>query len=128
MWIFWALLSALFAASRRTSQKRIATKLNYFTIGLGIQILSLPIVTISLLLRGGFLNPLHLGMHFWLPLLLIAVVFYPLNAYLSTQAIKHDELSKVLPLQSLWPVFTLLPAWAMLHETPKPVATIGIAL
>jgi transporter family protein len=41
---------------------------------------------------------------------------------------KQGELSCVLPLQSLWPVLSLLPAWLFLHETPTLVACIGIVL
>jgi uncharacterized membrane protein len=128
MWILWALLSALFAATRRTNQKRIANKLNHFTIGLGVQLFALPVVTAVLLYQGNFLNPLILGGNFWLPLLVVSFVFYPVNTFLSVQAIKNDELSKVLPLQSLWPVFSLLPAGVTFHEIPSLVATIGIAL
>jgi len=128
MWIFWALLSAIFSATRRTNQKRISSKLNHFTIGLGVQLFSLPVLTSVLWYRGNFLNPLNLGLNFWLPLLLISFVFYPISTFLSVQAIKNDELSKVLPLQSLWPVFSLLPAWLAFHEIPSLIAAVGIAL
>jgi uncharacterized membrane protein len=128
MWIIWALLSAFFAATRRTNQKRIAGKLNHFTIGLGVQLFSLPVATAVLLYYGNLINPLSLGRNFWLPLLVVSFVFYPLNTFLSVQAIKNDELSKVLPLQSLWPVFSLLPAWLTFHEIPSSIATTGIAL
>ena len=121
-----ALLSAVLAAVRRTNQKQIARRLHPFTIGFMMQILALPVIAVALLLHGNLLNPTHLGMHFWLPLMVVSFVFYPLNAYWSTQAIKHDELSTVLPLQSLWPVFSLLPAWLMLGEKPSFMATLGI--
>jgi uncharacterized membrane protein len=128
MWIVWALLSAVFAAVRRTNEKQLTHHLNHFTIGFMVQLLSLPIILMALVLHGGFINPLHLGLHFWVPLLVVCVGFYPLNAFLYLQAIKHSELSKVLPLQSLWPVFSLLPAWLMLGEVPTFVAIAGMVL
>lgn len=128
MWIIWALLSALFAATRRTQEKQLTHHLNHFTIAFVTQLLSLPIILLVLILHGGFMNPLHLGLDFWLPLVIICIGFYPLNAFLYLQAIKHSELSKVLPIQSLWPVFSLIPAWLILHEIPTVISTIGILL
>lgn len=128
MWILWALLSALFAATRRTQEKQLTHHLNHFTIAFVVQLLSLPVIFLALTLDGGFLNPLHLGLNFWLPLVIVCVGFYPLHAFLYLQAVKHGELSKVLPIQSLWPVFSLIPAWLTLGEIPTIIATAGILL
>lgn len=128
MWILWALLSALFAATRRTQEKQLTHHLNHFTIAFAMQLLSLPVIFLALILHGGFLNPLHLGLNFWLPLVIVCIGFYPLHAFLYLQAVKHDELSKVLPIQSLWPVFSLIPAWLTLGEIPTIIATAGILL
>ncbi|MDB5166593.1 MAG: protein of unknown function transrane [Candidatus Saccharibacteria bacterium] len=128
MWILWALLSALFAATRRTQEKQLTHHLNHFTIAFVVQLLSLPIILLALILHGGFINPLHLGLNFWLPLIVVCIGFYPLNAFLYLQAVKHSELSKVLPIQSLWPVFSLLPAWLTLGEIPTIISTVGILL
>jgi uncharacterized membrane protein len=128
MWIIWALLSALLAAMRRTNEKQLTYRLNHFTIAFVTQLLSLPIISVALLLHGVSFNPLHLGLNFWLPLLFMSAGFWPLNAYLYLQAIKHGELSKVLPVQSLLPVLTLLPAWLSLGEVPTIIAVLGIVL
>ncbi len=126
MWIFWALSSALFAASRRPLEKKLVNQLHHFTYGFIVQLLSLPIITVALLLNGKFLNPLHLGVSFWLPLLIVGLVFYPLNSFLYLQAVKRGDLSKVLPIQSLWPVFALIAAWLTLGEIPTIVASTGV--
>lgn len=128
MWIIWALISALMAAVRRTNEKQLTHHLHYFTLAFVTQLLSLPIILAVLLLHGHILNPLHLGLSFWLPLLIICLGFYPLNSFLYLQAIKHGELSKVLPIQSLWPILTLLPAWLMLGEVPTIISVLGIVL
>lgn len=128
MWILWALLSALFAATRRTQEKQLTHHLNHFTIAFVAQLLSLPVILLALIFHGGFINPLHLGLYFWLPLTIVSIGFYPLNAFLYLQAVKHSELSKVLPIQSLWPVFSLAPAWLTLGEVPSVISTIGIFL
>jgi uncharacterized membrane protein len=128
MWIILALISAICAAARRTNQKKIATKINHFTYGFAVQLLGLPFIIVALLLYGKILNPMHLKASFWIPLVIVSFAFYPLNAYLAMQAIKEDELSKVLPLQSLWPVFSLLPAWLMLGQVPTILATLGVII
>jgi uncharacterized membrane protein len=128
MWIFWALLSALLVASRRPFEKIIITKLHHFTYSFLVQSVSLPILAGIVLINRKFLNPFSLGVRFWLPVLIVSVGFYPLNAFLYKLAIKDGELSKVLPLQSLWPVFALLLAWLTLGETPGLVAGVGVIL
>lgn len=128
MWIFWALTSATLVASRRPFEKKIINKLHHFTYGFLVQCVSLPILATIVALNGNFINPLSLGCNYWLPLLAISLIFPPLNTFLYTQAIKNGELTKVLPLQSLWPVFALMLAWLTLGEVPSVIAVIGISL
>jgi len=128
LWIILALFSALFAATRRTSEKQLTHRLHYFSIALATQLLSLPIIFVVLIIHGRIQNPFSLGLDFWVPLIIVSIGFYPLNAFLYLKAIKESELSSVLPIQSLWPVLTLLPAWLILREVPNVVATIGIVL
>lgn len=128
MWILLALLSAVCAASRRTTEKRLTARFHNYTIAFITQLFSLPIIGTALLIDGRFIDPFTLGPRFWLPLLFTSVFFYPLNAFLYLQAIKGSELSSVLPIQSLWPVFTLLPAWLVLGQVPSVVAIIGIII
>ncbi len=128
MWIFLALFSALLAACRRTNEKNLTHQLHHYTIAFVVQLMSLPIIGIALILLGHVLNPFTLGIKFWVPLIVTSIGFYPLNAFLYLQAIKHNDLSTVLPIQSLWPVFSLLPAWLILNEIPSLVAIMGILL
>ena len=128
MWIFWALLSAVFVACRRPLEKKVINDLHHLTYGLLIQLVSLPILLAIVVISGKMLNPLSLSLNYWLPLLVISAVFPPINTFLYTHAIRRGELSKVLPLQSLWPVFTLLLAWLTLDEIPGFIASIGVLL
>lgn len=126
MWIFYALLSAVLVAGRRPLEKKVMNELHPFTYGFLVQCVSLPVLATIAVLSGKLVNPLHLGAQYWLPLVVIAIVFPPLNTFLYTYAIKKGELSKVLPIQSLWPVFALLLAWVTLNETPTAVASLGL--
>ena len=126
MWILWALLSAIFAAARRPFEKQTVKNIHHFSYGFLTQCLSLPVVAGAMLLAGKMLNPFHLGVRFWVPALVSGVAFYPVNVYLYRRAIKDGELSKVLPLQSLSPVFALLLAWLTIGEVPTAIASVGI--
>lgn len=126
MWFLYASASALFASVRRTSEKQLSNKLNHFTLGWTIQMAALPVLLLELLAFGPIFNPLKLGMNFWLPTLLIWVGFYPLNQFLYINAFRHGELSKILPLSSLGPVFSLILGWVLLAQVPSFIATIGI--
>lgn len=128
MWFFLALLSAVLGGVRRSSEKRLLSNVNHFTLGWAVQVFSLPVCLAVLFVSGSFLNPLQLGLGFWLPLLLVVVVFYPVNTWLFYKALKEGELSKVLPVQSLMPVFSLVLAWLLVGEVPTIVAVCGVLL
>ncbi len=89
-----------------------------------MQFFSLPIIIIAMMLSGEYINPLQLGLDFWIPLL----VFYPVNTWLFYKALNLGELSKVLPVQSLIPVLSLGIAWVTLGEIPTTVASIGVLI
>lgn len=115
-------------AARRPLEKNVIGELHHFTYKFLVQCVSLPILVIIVMLSGQMLNPMNLSLNFWLPLVIVSLVFPPLNAYLYTHAIREGELSKVLPIQSLWPVFALLLAWLTLGEVPSTIATSGVML
>jgi uncharacterized membrane protein len=126
MWYIFALLSALFASVRKTNEKQLSYKLNHFTIGWSVQLLSLPAIGLFLLTTSKLFNPFTLGPNFWLPMIAICIGFYPLNTFLVLSALRHGELSKTVPLQSTGPVFGLLMGWLLLGQKPTLLATLGI--
>lgn len=128
MWIHWALLSAVFAAFRRTSEKQLANKYDSFVMGLSAQITSLPILALAYVAHGVFTNPFSMSLKFWLALLWVGIVFYPLNSYLYLRAIRHSEISSVLPIQSLGPVFGMLTGYLLLNESLAVAATVGLCV
>jgi drug/metabolite transporter (DMT)-like permease len=126
MWYLFALLSACSSTIRRAGDKRLSHKLHHLTLGWAQQLCSLPIIILAQILFGRFFNPFTLGANFWLPTLLYAVALYPLFIYFYINAIKHGELSKVLPIQSLTPIFVMITARIFIGQTPTPLAVLGI--
>jgi uncharacterized membrane protein len=127
MWIFWALLSAVLVAIRRPFEKNAIKDIDHFTFGFLVQSISLPIILAIVILNKKLLNPMQLGLGFWIPVI-TSIGYYPLSAYLYKKAMKDSELSKVLPLQSLWPVFGLILAWPTLGQVPTLVSSAGVIL
>lgn len=128
MWIFLALLSAVLAASRRVSDKRLSTRLDHRNLGFMMQLFGLPVVLASCLAAGQLLNPFQLEAGFWIALALICMGFYPLNNFLYYQSLKQGELSNIMPIMSLWPVCSLLPGWLLFAEVPSVLGMLGIVL
>jgi uncharacterized membrane protein len=126
MWYLYALLSAVLASVRKTNEKQLSHKLNHFTIGWTLQLISLPVIIAALLIRGMLFNPFTLGPKFWLPTIAIWLGFYPLNTFFYVNAMKHGELSKILPLQSIGPIFGLSLGWIFLNQKPTLAASLGI--
>jgi uncharacterized membrane protein len=128
MWYLYALLSAVFASVRKTNEKQLSHRLNHFTIGWTLQLISLPVIIAALLVRGKLFNPLTLGPKFWLPTIAIWLGFYPLNTFFYVNAMKHGEMSKILPLQSIGPIFGLCLGWILLNQKPTLTASFGIII
>jgi len=128
MWFFYALLSAIFATVRRTNEKVTARSLNHFSIGWLVQGLSLPVICLAMLCWHAALNPWTLGIRFWLPLVIIWVAYYPLNTYLYVHAYRHGEFSKILPLQSLSPLFSAICGYVAFGQQPAGYAVFAMAI
>lgn len=126
MWFYLALLSAVLAGFRRTGEKRLLATFDHFTVGWAMQLFSLPLALTVLVISRQFINPLTLGLNFWLPSALVTLIFYPLNTWLYYSAIKQAELSKVLPIQSIGPALSAIFALLILREMPSVPAIIAI--
>lgn len=126
MWYLFALLSACSSTLRRAGDKQLSHKLNYLTLGWAQQLCSLPVVVLVQVLSGKLVNPLTFSAHFWVPTVLYAAILYPLFLYFYLYSIKHGELSKVLPIQSLTPIFVMITARVFLGQAPTLPAMLGI--
>jgi uncharacterized membrane protein len=126
MWFYLALLSAATVAFRRVRDKRLTIQYPDFTLSWLGQALSLPVVCAILAFSGQFTNPSLLGSEFWIPTLMVGVLFYPFNSYLYLQAIKRGELSKVIPIQSLQPLANVTTGLLVLSELPTRMGLGGI--
>lgn len=125
MWFLLAFLSSFSYSFRRFSEKTLAHKVDHFTLGFAVQAFSLPGITL-LLFFTDIPNLFSLSGNFWYPLLIIWLIFYPVQAYFYYKSLREGDISYVLPLMSLVPIFTTISSWILLGEVPSMFGFIGI--
>jgi len=125
MWFFLAFASAFFYSFRRISEKRLSQKINHFLLGWAVQAFSLP-GTVLLLFFATIPSLSSLSSNFWIPLLIIWIFLYPIQAYFYYKSLKHGDVSYILPLFSLVPIFNIVTSWVLLGEIPSIVGFLGI--
>lgn len=123
MWIFYALLTALFFATSDALAKRALTTRDEYVVAWIRLVFSLPVLFLSLL----FIEFPPLDPVFWaatlsaLPLEVTAIILY-------TRALKVSPMSLTIPFLSLTPVFLIATSYAMLGETVSLRGASGISL
>jgi len=125
MWFFLSLASTFLYSFRRFSEKKLADKTDHFILGWAVQAFSLPGVALTLFFAT-IPGLTSLSYNFWIPLLIIWLILYPLQAYFYYKSLKEGEVSFVLPLMSTIPIFTVVISWFLLGELPSFVGFLGI--
>jgi uncharacterized membrane protein len=123
IWILPAIGAALINAANSAIAKKQTTKLEPLATNWSWYFYSLIIV-----LPLTFLNGLpHIDLTFWLALLL-RTILDAFAAILYIQSIKRSDLSLVLPLLALTPLFLLFAGWLVNGDLPTTFGFIGVAL
>ncbi len=126
MWLIVSVINMLFVAATRLVQKSFvnhsdmnAFRLNWMMFGAG-----LPLTITIIALQWQAIT--HLHWQFWLDLAAVVCGYYPAVSYLYIKVIRENELSDVLPLQSVVPVFTAFFGWLWLAQDPSWLAFGGL--
>lgn len=126
MWLTVSIINMLAVTATRLVQKRFvngsdmnAFRLNWVMFGAGLPITLAIIVTHWHAIT-------QLSWPFWLDLIAVVGGYYPAVSYLYIHVIRENELSNVLPLQSLVPVFTAFFGWLWLSQNPSGLAFGGL--
>lgn len=125
MWFLFALTSTFFYSFRRFSEKGLSEKIDHFTLGWAVQAFSLPLITV-LLFFTTIPTLFSLSGRFWIPLLIIWFILYPLQAYFYYRSLKEGNVTYVLPLMSLIPIFNVLISWFLVQEIPSLLGFLSI--
>lgn len=125
IWITFSLLAAMLWAVVNVTDKYTMSKLVQEPL---IPIVVLGLVGLAMALVIGYVYHFPLMSPWHLLLAFLAGAFYVLTTYFYYQALKRDEVSKVIPLYYLSPVFILLMALEVLNEVLRWEQYLGMLL
>lgn len=128
MWFLFASINAAIGGSRRVYEKNLTNHFSNFSMGFIVQAFSL-IPTLGLF----FFLPLpedlvHFSwLRFWMPLLIIWIVLYPVQTYFGYRALREGELSSVTPILALLPAINVLTSYFFIGEEISFGGILGIS-
>lgn len=97
-------------------------------MGLGIRLFALPFFVLPFAFAPQTFLPLNmLSWNFWLPVLVVSFVLTPIETYFYYRAIRLEEISLALPIDTLDVVIATIIAALFLREIPTLPAIVGIA-
>ncbi|OGG67191.1 hypothetical protein A3C21_01000 [Candidatus Kaiserbacteria bacterium RIFCSPHIGHO2_02_FULL_59_21] len=127
MWLELSLVSAVLLGVRRIYEKQLTATFGNFSLSFLTLVFALPPALALLLFFPIPEDIAHLPWRFWWPLLVIWLVLYPIQNYFLFRSLREGELSAVLPISALLPVFNLATSYAILGEGPSALGIAGIA-
>lgn len=128
MWLALALISAFASAFVRVYEKNLSADFGNFSLGFATKAFSLaPLLVLCLFLPMPE-SILDLSWNFWWPLIVIWLVLYPVQTYFLYRAIREGELSQVIPVLALLPVFNIGTSYVLINELPTLMGAAGIVV
>ena len=123
IWILLGFLSAFSQAGRAIFSKKILKDTDEYIAAFANRLLT-SIILLPLLF---FINIPQLGKEFWI-VLIISAIFLGFNTILYMKAVKLTDVSLIMPLYSLVPLFVLISSPFIIKEIPSIYGFIGILL
>ncbi|GEM_PF-1389625 len=128
MWLTLAFVSAITSGILRIYEKEWSANFGNFSLGFLTKVLALPPLFVLLFFLPLPENIAALPWDFWWPLLIIWIVLYPIQTYFLYRSIREGELSVVIPVMALMPVFNIATSFFLIDELPTAYGFFGIAL
>ncbi len=126
MWIFAAIFSMILSAVRRVYDKRLSGHFGNFSLAFIMNLFAFIPIGLMVFFFPRPHDILHLPWQFWWPLILSSLI-YPLQIYCYIRAIREGEMSAILPLVTLTPIFNIATSFVLVHEVPSALGFLGIA-
>ncbi len=117
----------ILSATRRVYDKRLTGHFGNFPLAFVMNIFSFLPFCVMLFFFPLPKDVFNLPLNFWAPLLLSATV-YPLQVYCYFRAIREGEMSAVIPLVTLAPIFNIATSFVLVGEVPSTLGFIGISV
>lgn len=123
MWVFLALITALFTSFKDVCGRIALGKSDHYIVAWAWTACSLPFLLVYVLIDG---VP-EIGPNFWFAALGSTIIL-SIAAVLFFRAIKVSDLSIAVPMLAFTPAFLLITSPLMIKEFPEPVGILGIFL
>ncbi len=128
MWILFTVISMATSATRRIYDKNLTGHFRNIYLMFIMNIFGFIPFTLLLFIFPIPKDVFHLGWSFWWPVLASCIVQFPLQMLFYLKAIKQGEMSSVMPLLALSPVFNVFSSMLLVREFPSHFGYLGIIL
>lgn len=128
MWFYLAIGSAVIYAFKGILEKRIISRVNNFVLAFAVRFFALPFFFIPFLFNKKLLQVNFSDPHFWLPVVIVALVLTPFEAFFYYKSLEFEEATLVLPILTIGPAFTAFYGALFLKEIPSFEGVVGILL
>lgn len=129
MWFYFAILSAIIYSFKGILEKSVLRRSNRHITGFAVRLYALPFLLIPLIVHPKLVVPIdQLDKSFWVSVLYISLISYPIETIFYLKAVKKEEVSLILPILSVAPILTMLFALIILKEVPSVVGIGGMAI
>lgn len=129
MWITFALVSAFAYSIRSIIEKAFIYKIDKFILAFGLRFFALLFFLIPLFFDHSLLPDLSsLSKNFWVATLWVSLISSPLEILLYYKALQIEEVTFLIPLLSIAPIFTTLINLAFFNDTLTFFGIIGLFL
>lgn len=125
MWLIFSLLAMSLLVLRRSTEKKLADKIESTSMAWLQQLFALPFLVLMLPLATVY-NPFNLSHKFWLTLL-ICVVCSSFDLILYFKAIQLGDISIIAPILALGGVSAMVGSYLILGQKPTMFGLIGSA-
>lgn len=129
MWLYLALFSAIIYSLRSIVEKLSLAKINKYILAFGLRLFALPFFVLPFVFNHSlFISIYDVPFTSWIAILFVSVISSPIEILFFYKALQISEVTTLVPLLSLAPIFTTLFNIFIFKSFPSLFGIIGIVL
>jgi transporter family protein len=129
MWFYLALTSALVYSFRSVVEKLSLTHINKYILAFGLRAFALPLFLIPFAFNPSLFIPIKdISSQSWMYILFVSLFSAPIETLFFYKALQLSEVTALVPLLSLAPLFTTAFNLLLVNSKPSSAGVLGIIL
>lgn len=129
MWLYLALFSALIYSLRSVIEKVSLEKIDKYILAFGLRLFALPFFILPFIFNPKLLIPLNtIPTGSWIAILFVSIISSPVEILFFYKALKVSEVTKLVPLLSIAPIFTTIFSSIIFRTIPSLFGIIGVII